>query len=90
MKTRRRKLEIQQDKRISRVHCHDIVIKLVVEQKSQGQLKICVQYGGIIVDSFLFSKSEKMLPHMQNRGSNLRVNNYVTFINKTDEVTIVI
>ena len=49
-----------------------------------------MQYGGIIVDSFLFSKSEKMLPHMQNRGSNLRVNNYVTFINKTDEVTIVI
>lgn len=48
-----------------------------------------MEYGGIRVDSFLFSKSEKMLP-MQNRGSNLRVNNYVPFKNKTDEVTIVI
>ena len=71
------KTETQQDKRTC-AYCHDTVIKLAVEQKNKGQLKIGMQYGGIRVDSFLFSKSEQKLPH-ENRGSNLRVNKYVTF-----------
>lgn len=75
---KRTKLETQQDKRTSRAYCHDKVIKLAVEQKNKGQLKIGMQYGGIRVDSFLFSKSEQKLPH-KNRGSNLRVNKYVSF-----------
>lgn len=85
---KRRKLETQQD-RTSQAYCHDTIIKLAVEQKNQGQLKIGMEYGGIRVDSFLFSKAENMLP-TQNRGSNLRVNNYVPFKKKTDEVSIVI
>ena len=75
---KRTKLETQQDKTTSCAYCHDTVIKLAVEQKNKGQLKTGMQYGRIRVDSFLFSKSEQMLPH-ENRGSNLRVNKYITF-----------
>lgn len=63
---KRRKLETQQD-RTSQAYCHDTVIKLAVEQKNQGQLKIGMEYGGIRVDSFFILQGWKNAAHAKQR-----------------------